>query len=347
MSVRRRRTTIRSGDVTVFVIAAALLALLALGFVLRPLWLDRRSVGLGMFCSIAVVAGLLYLLVGTPKALDPAQRRTPDTLADAVTQLKAELQHNPNQPEGWRLLGRAQAAQGRANEARDAFAKAVRLTPNDPDLLAEAAEARALASDGHRFDDESVAMLRHALEQQPMHQRARWFLGVAQRQAQKPAEAAKTWEPLLAVVDAGTASRLRAQIDAARAEAGLPPLPAVAADKTASLLRVTVDLAPELKAKLGADDVLFVLARQPNGPPMPLAVKRLPAKGFPVTVELGDDDGPMPTIKLSQASDVELVARISRQGVANRAAGDLESAPQAAQPKAGARYDVRIDRVVQ
>ncbi|HEV8693384.1 MAG TPA: tetratricopeptide repeat protein, partial [Lysobacter sp.] len=321
---------------TVFVIAAALLALLALGFVLRPLWRDSRAVGIGMFCSIAMVAGLLYLLVGTPRALDPAQRRTPDTLADAVSQLEAELRSNPNQLEGWRLLARAQAAQGHLAQARDALAKAVKLTPDDPDLLAEAAEARALASDGHRFDDGAVAMLRHALEQRPMHQRARWFLGIAQRQAQQPGEAAKTWEPLLAVVDAGTASSLRAQIDAARAEAGLPPLPAAdGADKSAgALLRVTVELAPELKAKLAPNDVLFVLARQPNGPPMPLAVKRLPAKNFPVTIELGDGDSPMPTMKLSQAGKVELVARISRQGVANRAAGDLESAPQAAQAKA-------------
>ncbi|HJW45376.1 MAG TPA: tetratricopeptide repeat protein [Lysobacter sp.] len=332
---------------TAFVIAAALLALLALGFVLRPLWRDSRIVGLGMFTGIATVAGLLYLLVGTPKALDPAQRRAPETLADALTQLQAELQRNPDQPEGWRLLARAHAAQGQAKEASDAFAEAVKLTPDDPDLLAEAAEARARASEDRRFDDEAVALLRHALEQQPMHQRSRWFLGIAQRQAQQPAEAAKTWEPLLSVVDSGTANSLRAQIDAARAEAGLSPLPTTTADKTTALLRVTVTLAPELKAKIGPNDALFVIARQPSGAPMPLAVKRLPANDFPVTVELGDGDSLMPTMKLSQAGNVELVARISRQGVANRAAGDLESAPQTAQAKAGARYDVRIDRTVE
>jgi hypothetical protein len=53
----------------------------------------------------------------------------------------------------------------------------------------------------------------------------------------------------------------------------------------------------------------------------------------------------MPTMKLSQAGTVEVVARISRTGLANRAAGDLESAPLAVQPKPGAHYDVRIDQV--
>jgi cytochrome c-type biogenesis protein CcmH len=332
--------------VTAFVIAAAVLAVVVLGLVLRPFWLGNRGAATAMMASLAVVAGLLYLLVGTPRALDPAQRRAPDTLADAIGQLQAELQRNPNQPEGWRLLARAQAAQGRVQEARDAYTQAVKLAPDEPDLLAEAAEARALADPNRRFDDAAVALLRHALEKQPMHQRARWFLGIAQRQAKQPAEAAKTWEPLLGVVEAGTAESLRAQINAARAEAGMAPLPPAAA-QAPSLLRVTVALAPELQARLGATDVLFVIARQPNGPPMPIAAKRVPATGFPVTVELGDGDSPMPTMKLSQVATVEILARVSRQGTASRTAGDLESAPLPAQPKAGATYTLRVDHVAQ
>lgn len=332
---------------TAFVIAAVLIALLVLGVVLLPLWRDSRNLALGMTVSVAVVAGLIYLLVGTPRALDPSQRQAPETLADAVTQLEAELKRNPNQPEGWRLLAHAQAKQGHLPQARDAYAQAVKLAPDEPDLLAEAAESRALTAPERRFDAEAVAMLRHALERQPMHQRARWFLGIAQRQAQQPAEAAKTWEPLLGIVDSNTADSLRIQINAARAEAGLAPLQAPAAATTQSLLRITVDISAELKTKLKPTDVLFVIARQPKGPPMPLAVKRLPVSAFPATVELGDGDSPMPTMKLSQAGTVEILARVSRQGTANRTAGDLESAPQSAQPKPGARYDLRIDRVVE
>ncbi|KQY52610.1 tetratricopeptide repeat protein [Lysobacter sp. Root494] len=333
---------------TVFVIAALLIAVLALGVALRPLWRDNRSIGFAMTTSVAIVAGLLYLLVGTPRALDPAQRRAPETLADAVTQLETELKRDPNQPEGWRLLARAQAAQGRPQQARDAYAEAVKLAPDEPDLLAEAAEARALANTDHRFDEAAIAMLNHALERQPMHQRARWFLGIAQRQAQQPAEAAKTWEPLLAVVEPKTVESLRAQINVARGEAGMKPLPPVAAASASqALLRVTIDIAPELKSTLKPTDVLFVLARQPNGPPMPIAAKRLPVAAFPVTVELSDNDGPMPTMKLSQAGTVEILARISRKGIANRAAGDLESAPVAAQPKPGAQYSTRVDHVVE
>ena len=330
---------------TLFVLAAAVLAVLVLGTVLRPVWRDSRVLAATMIASMAVVASLVYLLVGTPRALDPQQRRAPDTLADALVQLRAELDRNPNQPEGWRLLARAQAAQGRTTEARDAYARAVKLAPDEPDLLAEAAEARALANASRRFDAEAVALLRHALEVQPMHQRARWFLGIAQRQAGQPADAARTWEPLLAVVDANTAASLRVQVDAARAEAGLAPLPDAPAP-AAALLEVTVELAPELQAQLRPGDVLFVIARQAKGPPMPVAAKRVPVAAFPMQVQLSDGDSPMPTSKLSQAGTVELVARISRSGDAARVAGDLESPAQSVTPAPGLRRTLRIDRIV-
>jgi len=38
---------------------------------------------------------------------------------------------------------------------------------------------------------------------------------------------------------------------------------------------------------------------------------------------------------------------VSHGGTANRATGDLESAAQPAQPKAGARYSIRIDRIAE
>src|SRR5690606_754818 len=100
---------------------------------------------------VPLLAVGLYQLVGTPAALDPAVRAPVPTAADgttdpaafaaAIAQLRAELERNPDQPEGWPLLARALAAQGDFTGARDAFAKAVELVPDNPDLLVEAAQA--------------------------------------------------------------------------------------------------------------------------------------------------------------------------------------------------------------
>ena len=73
--------------------------------------------------------------------------------------------------------------------------------------------------------------------------------------------------------------------------------------------------------------VVYVIARQTEGPPMPVAVERLPVSALPTVVTLDDGDSPMPTRKLSQLREVELVARLSESGVANKQDGDIESKP--------------------
>lgn len=313
-----------------FLACAALLCLIVLAVLLRPLWRDARGVALGIGAVALLSAALLYQLLGTPQALDPAVRQAPRTLEEAVVQLKAALARDPQQAEGWMLLGQAYQRLDDAANARDAFAKAAALAPANADILVEAAQSRALADPNHVFDAQALAWLDAALKANPGQERARWFLGVAQRQAGKNAEAAATWAPLLAQVDAATGASLRKEIDAARAQAGLPPLPQ-AADAVAqpALLSVKVSLDPALAAsvRLRPDATVFVIARQPNGPPMPVAAQKHTASELPFTADLGDADSPMPTLKLSQAREVELVARLSASGEANRQDGDLESKP--------------------
>jgi cytochrome c-type biogenesis protein CcmH len=72
---------------------------------------------------------------------------------------------------------------------------------------------------------------------------------------------------------------------------------------------------------------VFVIARQPGGPPMPVAVERHALSELPLTAQLDDGDSPMPTLKLSQLGEVELVARLSASGEAMKQDGDIESKP--------------------
>lgn len=338
---------------TTFAMLAVVLSLAVLLAVLWPLWRSARGVVLGGVAALGIATFALYRVVGTPAALQPdATAAMPATLEDAITQLEAELETNPDEPEGWRLLGKSYAAQERFAESLQAFERAVKLLPGDADLLVETAQARLFASPDKKLDAQAVALLAQALQINPAHQRGRWFTGVAQRQNGQPAEAAKTWEPLLAQVDPNTASTLRAQINEARAEAGLPALAATAtpapgpADAAPALLTVTVDIAPALKAKLSAGDTLFVFARQVGGPPMPVAAKRMPVAAFPMTIALGDGDSPMPTMKLSQLAQVQLVARVSKGGDVMAQTGDLEATPVTAEVKPGGQHALTLDRVV-
>jgi len=331
--------------------AAAVLAALVFGAVLWPL---RRSRGGAPLLAVAVLAlgvaaAALYALVGTPRALQAQNREAPRNLEDGVAQLQAALAKDPSRAEGWALLARSQMSLGRPNEAAAAFARAVQLAPDEAQWLVQAAEARALATPQRQFDAQGIAWLQHALQVEPNNERAAWFLGIAQRQRGQHAEAAATWEALLPRVDAATAAALRPQIDAARADAGLPALPAVATGAAATAaasataapnaaastpaaagtLSVAVSLDPDFAARvrLRGDASVFVIARVPGGPPMPVAVQKHSLQSLPLRVTLSDGDSPMPTQKLSQLKQVQVLARLSNSGNAMRQEGDLESAP--------------------
>src|SRR5690606_21130459 len=129
-----------------------------------------------------------YLLLGTPAALDPAARAAarmastapadgsvdPAKFTEAVTALRAELERNPQQPEGWALLARSLSVQGDAAGARGAYAKALELVPDEPALMVEFAQASARAHPQNLFEDQSLALLQRAATQQPSNQRASW-----------------------------------------------------------------------------------------------------------------------------------------------------------------------------
>lgn len=335
---------------TGFVLAAVALAALALVFVLPPLWRGSRASAIAIAIALPLAAGLLYTLIGTPRALDPQARQAPVppmTLDQAIGKLTAELKRNPENVQAWRLLGRSRKAQERYDEARNALARAQALAPEDPGLMVEYAEAITLTSPTRRIEAEALALIERALARDPDNQRGLWFLGIAQMQAGKPAQAVAAWEKLLPLVDAGIAGALREQLARARAQADLPPVRDEAAAPAGPTLRVTVDLAPQLRAKLADGDTLFVFARQPEGPAMPLAVKRLPAVDFPIEVALGDADGPMPTLKLSSVPAVRLLARVSKSGDAAARPGDLETAPQEVMVQNPQPLTLTIDRVVE
>ena len=312
-----------------FIVIAVLLTLVVLAVLLRPLWRDARGVAIGVGVIVAASTLLLYQVIGTPQALDPAAVRAPETLSDAIAQLETELQRNPDQVDGWRLLAQGYQRENNLVKSRDAYAKAVELAPTDAGVLTEAAQARALADDKNLFDAQAVALLQRALAADPTQQRARWFLGISQRQAGDDAAAAATWEPLLGQVDASTSASLRKAIDTAREAAGLPPLPAPAAPAPGQALVVNVSLDPDLAARvrLSSDAVVFVIARAVGGPPMPVAAEKHGVSELPFTANLDDSDSPMPTMKLSQMQEVELIARLSAGGTAEQQEGDLQSKP--------------------
>ena len=70
---------------------------------------------------------------------------------------------------------------------------------------------------------------------------------------------------------------------------------------------------------------MFVYAQDASGASrMPAAVVKMPLAELPITVDLSDSNAVMPTLTLSQLSQVRLVAKISTTGNVMQASGDLQ-----------------------
>lgn len=312
----------------IFAVVGALATLSVFAVVLRPMWRAKPRSAMLLIVGLMLASAGLYRHIGNPIALDASMVERPQTIEQALSQLERSRGTFKDQ-EGWVMLARMYARVGKLEQARDTWDEVLKRAPDEPDFLAAAAEARAQTDAQRRFDPRAVELLQRALKINPEHQQTRFFLGIALRQQNKPADAAKMWEPLLAQVDAANAETLRAEVDAARKDAGLPPLPPPVAAPASKGLVVEVALDPAFAARvrLRGDTTVFVIARAPDGPPMPVAVERHTIADLPLTVTLDDTDGPMPTAKLSALQEVEVIARLSESGNAIRQDGDLESKP--------------------
>jgi cytochrome c-type biogenesis protein CcmH len=119
-------------------------------------WRVGTAVALAGLLPAAAVA--VYSAVGNPAAISPsatagvaaraAGGHDAAELAAAADQLKARLEQDNGHPEGWALLGRTLATLGRFTEAQDAFARAIALKPDDPELHAELGEMLVLVAQG-------------------------------------------------------------------------------------------------------------------------------------------------------------------------------------------------------
>ena len=323
-----------------------------LGALNAPTAQRSRSVmyaALGVALLMPCAAILIYRTVGEPGAVDGTAQTVSDqapadhsqNMDQAIAKLAEKLKQNPQDAEGWTLLGRAYEATEHFEQARDALKRATDLAPNDPDITIAYAEVLALSSPDRRIEGEPRRLIETAMKTSPDNERGLWLLGISEYQQKKYDAAIALWNRLIGVLpkDSKTIASVKQEIakaEAARDGKAPPPEEEVAdttpddaaplsADDTAGphlVVNVTID--PKLKEKLAPSDVLFVYAKAASGPPMPLAIQRMTADKLPTTVTLTDGMGMMPTMKLSQFPQVIVGARVSKSGNAIAQSGDLQ-----------------------
>ncbi|WP_260292706.1 c-type cytochrome biogenesis protein CcmI [Sedimenticola hydrogenitrophicus] len=294
---------------------------------------------------VAVVTVSAYLYLGTPQLVDPAamQAQQADqelpSIEEMMTALVDRLKENPEDAEGWYLLGRTYMAVKDYQKAAFAFDKLNQLVSDQPSIMLALADSLAMAAGGD-MQGRPAELIRRAVDLAPQDQTALWLAGMVEDQAGNHARALEYWgrlKPMLAddLESTQQVDRLMAAAQRKLTAAG----PGEAEQKTAAALptgqaiTAHITLAAELAARVQPEESLFVYARALQGPKMPLAAVRLKVSDLPATIQLNDGQAMVPGMNLSSFDQVVVGARISRSGNAIAASGDLlgEVSPVAVQ----------------
>jgi cytochrome c-type biogenesis protein CcmH len=323
---------------------------------------------------VPVVAGLLYWKLGAPDAFspiakmnDPNHHLSPDQVQKMVADLAARLEKEPDNVDGWVILAKSYYTMRDFPKAAAAYERLTKLVPDEPELLADYADALAMAQ-GRNLQGKPLELVNAALKIDPNHWKALAMAGTAAFDAKDYKKAVEYWERLRDTqpADSPLAKSIGPSIAEARQMAGLPPVAAVDAAKAAPVapqkaapavgakkdgapagggtVAGVVTLADAVKAKAAPGDMVFIFARAAEGSRMPLALTAVKVADLPARFTL-DDSMAMSDVKLSSVPAVIVGARVSKSGKPMPASGDLEGLSKPVAP--GAKdVAITIDRVL-
>jgi cytochrome c-type biogenesis protein CcmH len=158
--------------------AAALIALVAVGLAVR-----NRS--------------------ASPAQSAAQQEKAPQGDVGAmISGLEAKLKANPNDADGWRMLGWAFFETGKFAESASAYARATQINPAKAEYWSSLGEARVMAGSGNVPPEAKLAFDK-AVALDPKDPRARYFLGVARDMSGDHKGAIDDWLALLADTPSG------------------------------------------------------------------------------------------------------------------------------------------------
>ncbi len=194
------------------------------------------ALGGGSVATYSVVGS--PALVGRPHPQPAAVAAMPAAMGDPTERaaaLRARLEADPGQAEGWMMLGRTYRALKRYREAADAFDRAVAVSGRAPEALSAWGDALVLAGEGAVAATAREAF-REALEKDPYDGPSRYYLGLALLQGGDAAGALQAWTDLVALAAPNTpwlgrvkdqivqvAQRVGVDLATLRPSAGLPP----------------------------------------------------------------------------------------------------------------------------
>jgi cytochrome c-type biogenesis protein CcmH len=331
---------------TLFVAAAALLALAAVLFVILPL-LRRRDASARAGIAAAVVAlvliagsALTYSLLGNPAGIRLAAGANQN--AQDIGRLARQVEDQPDDFSAWLQLGGAYSNSNQYELALHAYARASDLA-NGTSALALTGMGEALLlgqglQAGSPTELQAAGYFNRALQLDPKSPKGLYYSGLLAYQSGQLELARTRFSAMLTITPPppqNVRADLQKMIDLIDTQLH-PPIDA------ATAIRLHVSLAPDLAGKVPPKASLFVFVQSPGGG-APLAVKRASTQ-LPQDVVLSADDAMIAQHAVKPGQKVTVVARISVSGSPLPQHGDLYGQIEYVAGKTGPR-PLQIDKL--
>ena len=326
-------------------ITLALLSLVALAFVVRPLWKSSGRLTPILAAVIIITVGssaALYYYIGEPNV--PSGAGTAPAAEEMVVALAERLEENPEDVNGWLLLGRSYQSIEQYDDAIMAFETAIELEQGQNTQSLVALATALMAEQNGEMSERAESLFEDALLLEPSNANALFYGGGAAARSGNTALAADRWEMLLNQ-DAPPEIQelLQRKINEWRGQP--PPSPAALPEPQAddSIVSINLSLSEGARAASPPDARVFVIARDPAQPSPPIAVTPLRVSELPTTVKLGDKNSMVAGRLLSAFSEIEIVARVSLSGGPAAKSGDWSGSLKTS-PSGGQTIDLVIDQ---
>ncbi len=243
------------------------------------------AVAFVLLIALPLGAGSLYLWLGAPdlEGQSFATRERPGPSPDpsaagmdletAAKRLAERLQSEPDDIEGWMMLGRTYGVLERYEEAVFALRRATALSGGDPAVAALLGEHQVFATDGLVSPD-AIETFETVIAADPDQPMARFYLGLAEAQAGDMRAALDGWVALArdSPRDAPWLPVLRARIEEVAGTLGvdvaglLPEAPAVAPGPTGDDIEAAGDMSAEDRQEMIRSMVARLAARLEDEP---------------------------------------------------------------------------------
>ena len=209
----------------------------------------RRAVAVASLLAVPVVAGGLYLVLGSPELASGqpvAQHNAaaaPQSIENLVAEAEARLARNPQDGRGWEILAPIYMRLGRYSDSVAAWRNTLQLLGDSAEREANLGEALTAEANDVVTADAKTALIR-AVTLDKTNVTARYYLGLAAEQDGQRDKAANIWRDLIAEAPTGTPWVIDVRNALARVESTSAPAPAAAAAAPAAVKVADADSPP-------------------------------------------------------------------------------------------------------